>query len=1144
MVYRRDVGKAVDGGNMEFRILGPLEVEADGHLLNLGGPQQRAVLALLLLNISRVVPVDQLAEEIWPGWPHERAFGPLRTCITHLRKALEPERKRSVPPKVLITQAPGYLLRVQPEQLDSWRFERLLQEGRSSLRINDPTTAAAKLQGALWLWRGSVLIDLARYQFTEGERIRMDELRLTALETRIEADLALGRHAMLIGELEALIRQQPLRERLYELLMIALYRSGQQNEALRVYRDIRESLREELGIDPNEHLQYLESAILNHDPELDRTPPAPDDLKLELAQSKTPTASGTPVAETVSAYTSADVFQLPPDINDFTGRERILEKVRGLFEEERVDGTTAGVVVAIAGKAGVGKTALAVRAAHQLRARYPDGQLYIDLRGVEAHPVESGKVLGACLRALGVKGGAIPASPEERAKLYRGRLADRRILVVLDNAAGETQVRPLLPGSATCATLITSRARLVLEGATTIDLDVLEPDQAVELLAKIAGSRRVAAEPEDARTIARLCGYLPLAVRIAGSKLATKRHWRLAKLARRFSDERRGLDDYEVGDLEVRGSFMLSYRGLEADEQRTFRLLGLLEAPHFPAWVAAAFLDEELADAEDLAEHLVDEQLLEVAGTDTSGETRYRFHDLLRKFARDRLGEEEPEASRKNALERVLGGYLTLASAADFHLQPGALSVARGIGRRWREGDPNFTNDIIGDPLSWFTAERTSLVTAVQQACQAGFWELAWELAGTLPTFFELRTHWGDWQYTHELALEAARRAGNQRGEAFTIRNLGRAYWEQDRWDDAVACFEECLPVFRNLGDRHGEARTLYNLGYVDWDHGRWDEAVASFEQCLEIYREFGDRRGEAIVLRSLGDVHRDQSRWEDAVVCFQSSLGIFREFGDRRWEAIALRSLGDVYRDQSRWDEAITCFEQCLPVFREFGDSHGEARTIRSLGRAYRERDRWDDAVNSFEQSLRIFRELGDRRWEARTLRSLGRVQRDQCHWDDAITSLERCLPVFRELGDPHGEARTLRSLGEVYRDQSRWEEAIAYFEKALVVFRDFGDRRWEAMTLRSLGDVYRNQSRWEEASGCFERCSTVFGDLGDRRWQAITLHSLGDLYRDQSRWDEALACLHRSLATFREFGDLRWEAMTLHSLELMGEQGDTPHG
>ena len=759
------------------------------------------------------------------------------------------------------------------------------------------------------------------------------------------------------------------------------------------------------------------------------------------------------------------LFQLPAEVADFTDRERELSDLRQAFE--RPPGG-APVVRVVAGKPGVGKSALAIRLAHQLKPRFPDAQLYVDLRGGDAAeelgPVEPGEVLADFVRALGVE--EVPADPEQCLALYRAMLADKRALVVLDNASREQQVRPLIPGSGSCAVIVTSRSQLVgLEGVPPRrPLEVLEREAALELLARLLdGRERLEREPDAAEEIVRLCGRLPLGVRIAGARLSARPRWRLGRLVDRLADERRRLDELEAGDREVRASFALSYGELEPDEARLFRLLGLLRGPDFGAPLAAALLDAEQDEAEELLERLAEVQLLEPVGDE-----RYGFHDLLRIFASERLETDEAADTGRLAAARALRWYLETADAASTLLQP--MPEAEGLALAERRSRA----------LSWFETERTNLVAAVDLAHLGGDWDATWRLAAELAGFFSLRAHWEDWRHTHELGLDAARRAGDRHAEAQTLGNLGVVYANQGRWDEAVGCYERSLEIFRELGDRHGEGGTLGNLGVVYGNQGRWEEAVGCYERSLEIFRELGDRHGEGQTLGKLGVVYRDEGRWDDAVGCYERSLEIFRELGDRHGEGQTLNNLGAIYRNRHRWNDALHCHEQSLEICRELGDRHGEAHALNRLGVVYRNQHRWDDAVDCYELSLEIFGELGHRHGEGQTLNNLGAVYRDQRRWDEAVGCYERSLEIFRELGDRQGEGQALANLGVVYGDQGRWDDAVGCYERSLEISRELGNRHGEGLTLANLGVVLKSSGRREEALASWTRAVVILEALG----------------------------------------------------------------
>jgi tetratricopeptide (TPR) repeat protein len=910
------------------------------------------------------------------------------------------------------------VLQVEPDELDLDRFERLLEQAQQGTAAHDLQLVARTLRQALGLWRGSALANLPSTLAVDAESARLEEARLVALEERLEVDLRLGRHAELVGELEVLVASYPGRERLRGQLMLALYRSGRQAEALTVYRATRQMLVEELGLEPSLALQELERAILRADPALEPGPltaaPAPDEPRPPCGP-----------------------CQLPPDIEDFTGRQAAVVQLQELLEGERA---TAIVISAIAGKAGVGKTALAVRVAHRLRSRFADGQLYVNLRGVEAQALDPTEVLAGFLRALGVEGAVIPEGLEERVRLYRSRLADRRMLVVLDNAAREAQVRPLLPGSHGCAVLVTSRARLGgLEAAHALTLDVLEPDQAVELLARLAGPGRVAAEPEAAQQIARLCGWLPLAVRIAGARLAGRPHWRLAMLAERLADEHRRLDELAAGDLEVRASVALSYQGRGEQERRLFRLLGLLVAPSFPAWVAAALLDLALAEAEGLLERLVDAQLVEAAGQDQAGQLRYRLHDLLRVYARERLQCEEPTSAQGASLQRVLQTYLTLAEQADALLEPSGINHYGGDPARGPLDHPAAAI-VERDPLGWLEAEHASLVAAVDQGCGGDIGEPGWGLATALVSFFGARARWDDWQHTHTMALAAARRMGDRDAEGRVLGSLADLYTARSRFEEASRRLEQSLAAFRETGNRRGELQSLSGLGGIDRRQGRFDDAVARLEQSLSGFRELDWRGGEAEVLFDLAEVHREQGRLDDAVVCLEQSLRLMRAVGDRRCEAPILRSLGLTRCAQGRFGEAIACLEQSLALTRTSGDQPGEGRVLQSLGEVHRTQGCLEDAGSCLEQSLALARATGDRAAEAYASYSLGEVRRQQGRLEEAAGRLEWSLAVFRECGLRPWEARALNSQGMLLIAKGEQAAAGTAWQSALAIFRELG--------------------------------------------------------------------------------------------------------
>jgi DNA-binding SARP family transcriptional activator/tetratricopeptide (TPR) repeat protein len=921
---------------IEYRLLGPVEAWRDGHQVTVAGAKARTVLALLAVHANQVVSTDRLVDELWGEDPPASARNLVQKYVSHLRGAL------GCPPAggFLLTRPSGYLLTAAPEQVDAGRFHLLVRAAERHLAEGQTALAADRFRDTLAQWRGPALGGVTSHGLL-AVAAGLEEQRLAPLERRTQAELRRGRHGDLVGELTRLVADHPLRERLHAQLMLALHRTGRNADALHAYRVARETLTRELGIEPGSELQRLEQRIRSADPSLGAGILQGEDA----ADQPYPTAPS----------------QLPPGIRDFTGRTESLAVARRLLGAAHGDPLATRILV-VTGPAGIGKTTFAVRLANALRDRFPDGQLFWDLRGPEAEPLDSGAVLAGFLRALGVHTSAVPSELAEREALYRARLADRRVLVVLDNAACESQVRPLLTSGPGCAVLVTSRAALGgLEAAATLPLGVLRTDEAVDLLAQVAGRDRVAAELGAARTIVDLCGGLPLAVRIAGARLANRPHWRLAKLADRLGDERGRLDELRVGDLAVRASLALSHRGLDAGTARAFRLLSVLSAPDFPAWEVGALLDETVVGAESLLEGLVDAQLLEPAGEDGAGQLRYRFHALVRVYARERVHEMEPAAVRLAALERAFAARLALTAHARAVLSPGDARDGPDLGAaHWPAGEVGTLAAVERTPLAWLEAERNGLVAAVAQASEAGLSTVAWQLVTVLPTFLAIRGWWQeDWRSAKLLALAAVRRARDRHGEARVLFGLGMAVLGAGDLPGAQMYHESALAAFMTVGDEHGQRHSRLALGLLAALRGQLDDAVRQLERCATRFHEAGDWYGAALALHGLADVHRFQGQLGPAEAALEQCLTTFRGAGERYWEGSALRILGQVHGRQGRLPEAAACFERSLRIVGDFGDGYLQGRILYDLGKLRQAQRRFADAVVCFERSAAICEEL-----------------------------------------------------------------------------------------------------------------------------------------------------------------------------------------
>ncbi|USX53106.1 AfsR/SARP family transcriptional regulator [Lentzea sp. HUAS12] len=884
---------------MEFLLLGSLAVRRSGTLLELGGPRQRAVLTMLLLHANEAVSVAQLTEAVWDSPPVSPESN-LRTYVAGLRKVLGD--------RLITRPGHGYQLVVEPGELDLDAFDQLVRDGENALADND-TAAAADLFGqALAKWHGIPTAELNAGPLLRAEFTRIQERRLTAVERYARTSIELGRFDDVIDRLRRESALHPLREELWAQLMVALDRSGRRGEALEAYATARRHVVEQVGVEPGARLRQLQQVILE---------------------------SRVPSPAALNAHR-----QLPMDIAEFTGREAELRRLCEPGPQSTV------VISAIEGMAGVGKTKLAVRAAHRLVQRYPDVQLWADLHGFDADelPAEPSAVLEGFLRLLGVPGAQIPESLEERAALYRDRLAGKRALVLLDNAAGEDQVRPLLPGGSSCMVLITSRRTLLqLDGVKSVLLDVFTPGEALALLSRIAGEDRVQADREAAERIAELCGHLPIAVALAAKRLARRPQWTTRDLVAQLE---RG------GGLGVRGVFDLSYQALPDHQRRLFRLLGLHPGEDVTAESAAALAGLTAHEAGDLLETLLDEHLLQ-----QHTPSRYGLHDLLRAYAVEQVTAAEPPPSRALARRRVLDWYVHTSWQSAQRLNPQRkLEIATP--------DPSVHPRTFADrdaALLWCDTERANLVAAVREAAEHDLPEHSWSLAQCLWDFFNLRKHWADWIDTHGVALAAARSVGAREAEGRMLITLGIALREVRRHDEAIEHAQQAIAIFRALGDKARQEPALNNLGIAYMAQGRVDDALACYEQAAEIARELGNAHTEAVLLNNIGLLHADAGRFDLALARYLRALEIRQEIKDPYSEAILLNNIGEVHRGLLDFPQAVSYVDRALETFRAIGDLYGQAESLDNLGLALDGLGDRRGAEKCWLESVALFEELGE---------------------------------------------------------------------------------------------------------------------------------------------------------------------------------------
>ncbi|GAB3425111.1 AfsR/SARP family transcriptional regulator [Flindersiella endophytica] len=969
-------------GGLSVRVLGPFEVYVDGRLVDVPRGKQRALVAALALSAGRAVPTGQLAERLWNTGLPDNPRGSMQNTVMRLRRLLGTETIR--------TTADGYRLDVDPDDVDALRLARLVDAANGA----EPAVARELLVEAVGLWRGDPLSGVGSDSLERDHAPVLTERYLTCLERRIDIDLHVdtGIPTELVAELRELIARFPLRESLWVRFLTVLHRSGRHAEALDSYETLRRSLAEALGTDPSAELQSLHRQLL-----------------AAATEEAEPAGSPAPARERIPAPA-----QLPFDVSDFLGRVEELEQAAAWLT--RTSGPLP--VCAVSGPGGVGKSAFAVHVSHQLLDHFPDGQLYAGLADTEETPRDPRDVLASFLRALGVPSTSIPDALDERAALFRTRLRGRRVLVLLDNAANEAQVRPLLPGGSGAAVLVTSRSRLAgLAGARFVRLDVLPTPQAFELLETVAGPERFTGQEAVGRRIAELCGRLPLAIRIAGSRLAARPHWQPADLADRLSGQRGRLDELRQGDLEVRAVFAVGYQGLDPLLRKVFRRLGMLDVPSFPNWAAAAVVDEPVEQGERLVEILTDAQLLEFDGRDQAGQVRYRFHDLLRLYARERASAEDSEQERSAALVRALGGWLAgsqLASARIPRPFPG-----RGLrGPSWPDVLP-VVRPLLSDVYAWYDSERAALVSATQQAVALQPPELAADLSAALASsasaFLDARGYFDEWRQVHEAALTVARQAGHRTAQAVLLCDLGEVHCVQDRIDEARACFTEAESLSQDAGDPHLEALANSSLGYLARLRSDYDEASSRYHRALESARTTDDLLVQAHATQGLGNVDFDQGRIDESERRFESALTLAREAGFIICTVRALRGLAGVHRMRSAYDQAISCIRQAIDELGEHQNALGEAHTSLDLADLYLLSGRLAEARAAYERWLPVFEGHSDRFGVALTRRGLGLLYTKEKRYDQARRQLEESARIFEELELPLWQARALSGLAGV---------------------------------------------------------------------------------------------------------------------------------
>jgi DNA-binding SARP family transcriptional activator/tetratricopeptide (TPR) repeat protein len=969
------------GSEISVSLLGPVEVRHHGTPLRLTRLELTLVSALATAP-GRPVSAQRLIEFLWSVNPPSSARNRVQALVSSIRRRLGSAAD------VLRTVAPGYLLDVEPGQVDAAEFERLIGAARRDRAAGNESAAADKLGRSLWLWHGAAL-DSVRGMAAELHAARLEEMRLQAVEDLAELLLNEGRGATVLPRLISELGQHPERERLRLLAMRALDGAGRRAEALLTFRDAMRFSRDELGVDPGPDLFQMHRKLL-------AGPAADSGLR---------TAPGRAVPEPPA--------QLPADVRGFTARER---EQATLMAALAARPSGSALVVTISGMAGVGKTAMAVHTAHQLADGYPDGQLFIDLHGFTdgIQPVDPAAALDRMLRALGVPAESIPEALEDRAGVYRSQLAGRRMLVVLDNAASECQVEPLLPAAPGCVIFITSRPTLAgLDGTLPLALDTLGPADATRLLRQLLDDPDlVTTQAAAAAEVVALCGGLPLAIRLVASRLRHRRPWTLSYMADRLREDDSRLQELQAGERSVAGALSMSYRDLDSRQRHMFRMLGLSPCPDTDGPAAAAIAGAGTSDAERLLEALVDAHLLEqpVLG-------RYQAHDLVRLFATASAA-ALPPADQDLAVARLFQHYLWGACAAMTVVAPYSRNRRRLAAMAGSTFPPFASYEAA---FGWLEAERQNLLAVVVSAGERGFPDLARTLCEAIFYVLEHGGHFIEGLRINEFVAGLLHRTGDQIGEATALRSCGVLARHLGRSDDALDYLRRALAVLADSEPSLHQASVLINLGQMEADVGQLTEATPRFAEALSIIRNAGDKMGEEYCLRIYSQVQWMRGQHAEAVESAELAIELSRDAGHHRGEAYAHLALGSYLRQLGRLGRAMDHLHRAAALWTLVVDSTGTSLTLSETGATHSAMRQFGPARQDFCGALRTAREAGDRGAEFEAMLGIGEMARAAGDLDGALRHCRAAADLADQLRRPRSSDRARDALARTLLERQK---------------------------------------------------------------------------------------------------------------------------
>lgn len=1000
---------------MNFGVLGPISAWSnDGDPVPVGGPRQRCVLGALLVELGKEVTVERLIEYLWDDDPPRTARSVIQVQISHLRRAF---------PDVIKTTAGGYLAGVQPHEVDLHRFRNLVARARAA---EDPAEEVVLWDDALACWRGQPFSGTGSEHLWHAVARPMIEERWTAWTSWAQCAFALHRYTEIITRLTPLVREDPLRERLQYFLIAALYRSGQRASALAVFQECREYLAEELGVDPSPEVMDLHGQILRD---------TESQVGRIVGAAEAPGTGEPPAAEQDVQERRPREFvsrnDLPRDIPDFTGREKDLERLLalGTRDEGRAE------IAVITGLGGAGKTTLAVHGAHRLADRFPDGLLFTDLYGytVEQEPVAPVSALGSLLRAIGVQPDAIPESVEERAALWRASLAGRRVLIVLDNVANFAQISPLLAAAPGSFTLVTSRQDLPgLSGAQYISLGMLSEEESLRLCATVLGRDRVDQETATAREVVRLCGGLPLALRIVAGRMLSRPRWTFEHVRQRLSEHHRMFRELRIEGHSVGAVFELSYQSLNEVQRRAFLTLGVMIGGTVDLHGAAALLGCDPPEADDLLQELVSVCLFEEPSVDL-----YRFHDLLGSYAREKAATDLPEGAAEEARRRLADHYLDMANRAADMMGPRShhYEIDRGSSSRYQAKLADHTQ-----ATAWFERHEDNLASAVDFYAAVGLDEQAWQLADSLWRHYANHGQTELMMSTQEKALAASRANGNERGSAATLIGLGIAHCLAGRFAHSVELLNEARDILATIDDERGQARVYSSLSMVYERTGRFHDALSCVWKVFEYAVSAGDRSLEGVQRANLGAMYQVLGDNDKALEFCESALKIKSEEGQYESSAQVLRVLGEVSAQQGDLEQASSYLAEALNLAQLIGSQRDEIYIRNAMAVALRRNGDTTGAIESHQAALQLGEEVGQHSADAEILSDLGDSHAQAGDFHAAQRAQEQALALARSRDERHVEGRALLRIGQLPRDLLAADQAVKYLAGAAKLFADLG--------------------------------------------------------------------------------------------------------